>query len=181
MAFNIVRDHLADDHPLRQLFRGLVEQVFMVELGICDPPLTDYMAGMLTDFVHVDQIYRMRAVNGEAIREVSRIEAEAYLGPDVAGTQRACVVNRFIGDFTLFWTGVYPEALRARRAGADRLQEYMLQGKRSYGIASELAPPDAAPLPALLRELSDRFEYCVHGLNLVRRCWTDSRLTPRLN
>lgn len=168
---------LPNDHPLRRMFAGVVEQVFMVDLGICDPPLTGYMTSVLSDFVHVDQIFRMRSVDGQAIREVSRMEADAYLGPEVQASQRNCLVNRFIGDFTLFWTGVYPEALRSRAAG-DRLREYVLQGKRSYGIASELAPSDSQPPPALLRELSDRFEHCVHGLHLVRQSW--QRANPRL-
>lgn len=94
-------------HPLRRLFRGLVEQVFMAELGVCDTRLTDYLSALLGDFVHVDAIYRLRTVDGEVIREVSRAEAEAYLGPEVDGTCRTRLINRYIGDFTLFWTGVY--------------------------------------------------------------------------
>jgi hypothetical protein len=162
---------ISQGHPLRRLFGGLVEQVFMIDMGICDTGLTDYLGSMLSDFVHVDAIYRLQTVDGEVIREVSRAEAEACLGPEVAGTERRRLVNRYIGDFTLFWTGVYPESLRCRGRGADRLREYLLRGRRSYGIASELSTGRAEPPAELLRKLSDEFEACVHGLHLVREGW----------
>jgi hypothetical protein len=162
--------NIGKGHPLRRLFRGLVEQVFMTEMGICDIRLTDYLSALLTDFVHVDAIYRLRTVDGSVIREMSHAEAEAYLGPDVDATRRTRIINRYIGDFTLFWTGVYPENLR-RRGGVNRLHEYLLQGRRSYGIASDLTTPDLHPPAALLRRLSEEFESCVHGLHLVREGW----------
>jgi hypothetical protein len=121
--------------------------------------------------VHVDGIYRMRTVSGEAIRDISRVEAEAHFGPDVDSTTRSRLINRYIGDFTLFWTGVYPESLRLPRRGVDRLHGYLIQGKRSYGIASELSGEETEPPAMLLRQLSREFECCVHGLHLVREGW----------
>ena len=162
---------IPQSHPLRRLFGGLVEQVFMTEMGICDTRLTDYLGALLSNFVHIDAIFRLRTVDGELIREVSRAEAEAYLGPEVDGTLRRWMINRHIGDFTLFWTGVYPEGLRCRSGGVDRLHEYLLQGRRSYGIASELSTEQVQPPAALLRKLSDEFEACMHGLHLVREGW----------
>ena len=166
-----MRWQIQPDHPLRRLFGGLVEQVFQAELGICDPHLTDYLTRLLSEFVHIDAIYRLRSVSGDVIREVSRAEAEAYLGPHVDPTERTRVINRFIGDFTLFWTGVYPETLSPRHSGVSRLNEYLLHGRRSYGIASELSNADTEPPGALLRRLSEEFESCVHGLHLVRESW----------
>jgi hypothetical protein len=170
---------LDNGQTLQQMFAGLVEQVFESDLGLCSPRLTDYVSGLLAEFVHVDRIYRLRNVDGDVIREVSRMEAEGLLGGEVSSSARRYMINRYIGDFTLFWTGVYPESLRPRLAGVDRLHEFLLQGRRSYGIASELAPPDAQPDPALLRELSHEFEACVHGLQRVRSCFgaADRRLS----
>ena len=167
---------------LRRLFGGIVEQVFLAEVGICAPAVTDYLSAMLADFVHVDRIYRMRTVDGEVIREVSRLEAEADLGVVVDLSTRDRLVNRYIGDFTLFWTGLYPETLRPRRLfGVDRLREYMLQGKRGYEVAGELSGAADVPPPELLYELSGQFEYCVHGLHLVRESWEQLARAPRQN
>lgn len=159
------------DHPLRRLFSGLVEQVFMTELGVCNPALTDYLSDMLIDFVHIDAIYRLRTMDGRRIVELSEMEAQAWLGPDIPAQQRRRLVNKYIGDFTLFWTGIYPENLRPRHQGVDRLGEYLLQGKRSYGIASELSDADAQPPASLLAQLSEEFECCMHGLHRVRSSW----------
>jgi len=156
------------NHPLRRLFRGTVEQVFMTEVGICDPRLTEYLSEMLGDFVHVDQIFRLRDVTGRTIRELSRMEADAYLGPECSETQRRRVIYRYMGDFTLFWTGLYPENLRRPNTVVDRFDEYVLEGKRSYGIASELSKGLDDPPAEILRQLSHEFEICVHGLHLVR-------------
>lgn len=158
--------------PLARFFGGMVEYVFHVELGVCDPRLTSYLGELLSSFVHVDQIYRLRGADGERIYEISRMEAEGRLGPEVEGSARTREVNRFIGDFTLFWTGVYPENVHRRRA--SRLQEYMLRGKRSYRIACELSDENGRPPADLLRRLSAEFECCAHGLNRVRQGWEDA-------
>jgi hypothetical protein len=75
-----------------------------------------------------------------------------------------------VGDFTLFWTGVYPEALsKLQRSGSpDHLLDFQRQGKRSYYLASTLEEGDQAPI---LRRLSDQFELCAFGLSRVRREW----------
>jgi hypothetical protein len=160
------------DSQLRQLFGGLVEQVFNVELGICEPRLTDYLGDMLADFVHIDRIFRLHTVDNETIRELSRMEVEAYLGPQLDETRRRRLINKYIGDFTLFWTGVYPEQLRARhQGGIERLTVYLQEGKRSYAVASELTDEREQPPADVLQQLSEQFEYCVHGLHLVREGW----------
>ncbi len=90
--------------------------------------------------------------------------------------------HRHVGDYTLFWTGVYPEALnRLRRPdSADRQINFCEQGKRSYYLASTLAGDHAS----VLRRLSDQFELCAFGLSRVRREWeahpAESRRGPIL-
>lgn len=163
---------LEPGHPLRRLFDGLVEQVFMVDLGLCDLRLTEYLGELLVDFVHVDRINRLRTVDGEVIRDLSRMEAAARLGPDADDPRRRRLVYKHIGDYTLFWTGLYPERLRPRhQGGIDQLDVYLRQGKRSYGIAGELTAAQDRPPADVLLQLSEQFEYCVHGLHLVRAGW----------
>ena len=38
--------------PLRDYFAGIAEFAFETRLGIADPPLVDYIAGLLTRFIH---------------------------------------------------------------------------------------------------------------------------------
>src|SRR5437016_607414 len=98
------------EHPLRRLFAGLTEQTFMNLLGVADPPLTDYLSELLSRFIHFDAVYRLRNAQGRRLEEVADMVIEARGLPPEGRTRRE--VHRHIGDFTLFWTGVYPEALR---------------------------------------------------------------------
>lgn len=158
----------SSNQHIRALFGGVVQQVFMVDVGLCDPRVTDYLSDMLAEFLHVDRIYRLHTVDGEPIREIQRMQREAYLGPDVDDGTRNRLIHKYIGDFALFWAGVFPEQLTQRRHGADLLREYLLRGKQSYHIASELSRPNMHPPSELLRNLGEHFEFCVHGLHLVR-------------
>lgn len=146
----------------------------MAEIGICDPKLTGYLTNLLVEFVHTDRIYQLHSPEGDAIRDLAAIEKEVVLPTDCDGSERTRIINKYVGDFALFWTGVYPETLRPRRRhGADRLREYMLRGKQSYSIASELTPDQAKPPGELLAHLSEQFECCVHGLHRVRESWEE--------
>ena len=154
-------------HPLLRLFRGITEHTFMAELGIADPGLIGYVAELLARFVPSDALWRLRDTQGRHLQEITAMVAEAENASDVS---RRAEYHRHVGDFALFWTGVYPEALGTRQHAStpDHLLQYQLQGKRSYFVASTLEPGDEAPL---LRRLSHEFELCAVGLSRVRRQW----------
>ncbi len=158
---------LPESHPLHRLFRGFTEQTFMAELGIGDPRLVGYVANLLACFVPSDAIWRLRDAQGRQLKEVSSMLAEAEAASD-DDRRRECY--RHVGDFTLFWTGVYPEALGRLqgRSSPDHLINYQQQGKRSYYLASTLDDGDEAPV---FRRLSNQFELCAFGLSRVRREW----------
>jgi hypothetical protein len=83
-------------------------------------------------------------------------------------------VHRHIGDFTLFWTGLYPEALResAGPGQRDQFASFCHQGKRAYEIASEIEPDsEMLTSSSLLKRMSAQFEMCAYGLREVRRQW----------
>ena len=90
-----------------------------------------------------------------------------------SGALREREVHRHIGDFALFWTGLFPEGLGRRRVSVnpDRLIDYVERGKRSYAIVSGLCDEDSDPPQSIFRRLSRDFEICAHGLGLVRRGW----------
>ncbi|MBI5761765.1 MAG: hypothetical protein HZA46_24910 [Planctomycetales bacterium] len=158
-----------DGESLRKMFAGYTEQTFQVDLGIADPPLIDYLADMLSRFVRWEAIFRVRDTVGRRLEEV----AEMMLEADHRQGKPRREVYRHIGDFTLFWTGVYPEALSRLQESShkDHLLDYTQQGKRSYLIASTYEDElyrDEAPV---LRRLSEEFELCSVGLRRVRDEW----------
>jgi hypothetical protein len=164
------------DHPLRRLFAGLTEQTFISTLGLADPRLTDYLSELLSRFIHMDAVYRLRDARGRRLEEVAEMMIEAEAMPAEGRTRRE--VHRHIGDFTLFWTGVYPEALNRLRSilSKDHFIDYCEQGKRSYYIASTFEEEPYRSEALVLRRLSEGFELVAYGLNQVRREWDRSRL-----
>ena len=144
---------IPESHPLHRLFRGLTESTFMDELGIGDPGLVGYVADLLARFVPSPDVWRLRDAQGRRITEVAAMMAEAEAASD-DDRRRECY--RHVGDFTLFWTGVYPEALGKLRAtaSADHLIDYQAQGKRSYLVASTLGADEAPVLRATATERS---------------------------
>jgi hypothetical protein len=159
---------IPESHPLHRLFRGLTEHAFMNELGIGDPPLVGYVAELLASFVPSQAVWRLRDAQGRQLSQVTAMIAEAEAS-DNAARRREC--HRHVGDFTLFWTGVYPEALGKLQGPCttDALVSYQQQGKRSYHLASTLS--DRGDQGYVLRRLSDQFELCAFGLSRVRREW----------
>ena len=169
---------IPDHHPLRRLFAGLVENAFYADVGMCDPPVADYLVDLLTEFIHLDRVFMLKNAGGRRLEEVAEMLANASLGTQVTGPTRDRIVHKHIGDYTLFWSGVYPENLKyLKHAGkTDHLVDYLKQGKRSYAIASELSAEQTDPPAHVLRRLSDNFEFCVYGLGLVRKSW--EKLNP---
>lgn len=166
------------EHPLRRLFAGLTEHTFFTTLGVADPRLIDYLSGLLSRFLHVNAIWRLRNARGKRLEEVAEMMIEAEALPE-GRTRRE--VHRHIGDFTLFWTGVYPEALERLRSvlSRDHFIDYCAQGKRSYWIASTFEDDEYREEAPVLRRLSEEFELCAYGLSRVRMQW-EARSAPEL-
>lgn len=162
---------ISDQDALRKLFAGLVERAMFVDLGVCEPGIADYLTDLMLEFNHVDRIFALRRAGGDRIHEIAEMLAEAQLGPDTNEPISRRVVHKHIGDFTLFWLGVFPEGVHRLhgRTSDAHMAGYVQQGKRSYALASDLSSEQDDPTPPLLLRLSEHFEQCAHGLGLVRR------------
>jgi hypothetical protein len=163
------------DHPLKRMFAGLAEHAFFSHLGVADPALIDYLSGLLSRFVHTDSIHRLRNAQGESLTEVAAMMIEANELPAGGRTQREFF--RHVGDFALFWTGLYPESVdRIRgRNSKDAIVNYTVQGKRGYYLASTFDDDQYRDEQPVLRRLSEQFELCAIGLREVRREWEETR------
>ena len=154
-----------------RFFSGLSECVFQSRLGVADVQLVDYLSDMLLRFVRVDALHRVRRPNGRPATEVFEMFSEAEQRIGLARRE----VHRHIGDFTLFWSGMYPESLRKLRPahGDDGFLNYCQHGKRAYAIAAEIEGGEDRPPCHLLYKLSEQFELCAYGLREVRREWEE--------
>jgi hypothetical protein len=149
-----------------------VRRHFEEQLGYAEAGLTGYLGNMLARFARLDSLYRIRAQDGRRIHEVAEMLVEGDVRLNATSFEREREVHRHIGDYTLFWTGVFPESVpRLRAASRDVFIDYVLQGKESYYIVStfELGRHrDEAPL---FRRLSEEFELWMEGLRGVRDKW----------
>ncbi|MGI9457528.1 MAG: hypothetical protein ACR2NU_13270 [Aeoliella sp.] len=156
---------------VRRFFAGVTEFVFQTRLGVADPPLTDYLSEMLTRFLRSENVYAVRDVRGSRLTQVADMLEEATRRHGPAKRQ----LHRHIGDFTLFWTGLYPEVADRMRqtSGKDQLLDYRDQGKRNYLIASTIEVEKEQAPSEVLERLSDCFELCTYGLAEVRKTWEE--------
>ncbi len=97
---------------LRQLFHDVVSECYDARLGLRDAEISSYVADLLTEFCRAENIYRIRDAAGNPVRQVG----EMLLASDpVHGTASSFVEERerrkHIGDYTLFFTGMYPESM----------------------------------------------------------------------
>ncbi len=166
------------DHPLKRLFAGLTEYAFQTQLGIADPPLVDYVSDMLSRFVHVDAVYRLRDSVGRPMQELVAMAWEAEKLPPQGRTRRE--YHKHIGDFALYWSGLFPEQVNRVQFTAckDHLLNFAALGKRSYRIASECSTVTCPHEVQVLRRLGDEFELCAVGLHEVRREWDEWQRHP---
>jgi hypothetical protein len=162
---------VTDGDTLRRLFLATTEHTFQVDLGVADPPLIDYLVDLLIRFIRMDAIFKIRDTAGRRLDEVADMMVEA--GQRQANPRREAY--RHIGDFTLFWAGIYPEALSRMKSPdrRDHLVDYFQQGKRSYYLASTFDQKPYQDEAPVLRRLSAEFELCTYGLNRVRHLWEE--------
>lgn len=158
------------DHPLRRHFAGLVEHAFCEQVGLCDPQLTGYLADLLVEYTHIDRLNAMRNARGKELERTAKMLLVLTEDETPTGCERDRTLYRHIGDYVLFWAGIYPEQIQQQKMpGGDTLLDYVSQGKRSYAIVADLTGEGEQLPPSLFRHLSEDFEFCLYGLGLVRR------------
>lgn len=162
-----------ENHPIRKFFTGLTYRNFSIQLGWSDIPVSEYIANILVDFIHVENLFKIRNQKGVAIQTVGEMLLEADVRFNAGSMERERDVHRHIGDFTLFMVGIFPEYLRRIRTRGmihhpDFLIDYMRVGRQSYRNVSELEGESGRESMLMFRKLADNFELCVVGLGSVR-------------
>ena len=159
------------DHPLNHLFTELVQKHLVRSAGIDDREMAAYIASLLVDFTHVDNLFRIRNARGKRLEDVGEmlIESNPLLGGRSFFYERD--VRKHVGDYTLFLAGLFPEHLkRLPKLGTriDVFVDYMEAGKESYRAVASFDQFEFRDIATLFRRLAERFELCVFGLNLVK-------------
>jgi len=163
---------IPESHPLREFFFELVTRQYGHNLALRDIEVSGYVANMLTDFCEDDQLHKIQDVNGRPIDDVGSLllESDPVYGP-APSFDRERQVRKHIGDFTLFFTGMFPESINKYRLRRNRLEnfvDFIKAGKESYYIVSKFDCFEYAKVAPLFKKLSENFEEAMVGLNMVK-------------
>src|SRR5262249_24520287 len=147
------RAPISRNHPLRQLFAELVAK----ELPE-DRDVAAYVGNLLIDFIHVDNLYRIRNCRGKRLEEVGEMLVESNPLLDARSFVREREVRKHIGDYTLFLTGLFPEyvaTLPRRGLRLDSFIDYVKAGKESYRIVAAFNQFEYRRVAPLFRRLAE--------------------------
>jgi hypothetical protein len=155
------RREIPADHPVRVFFQQLTERG-MDQLNLHDPDTIQYITNLLTEFIQIENMYRIQDESGRRLQYVFEMltQASNEMSPSV---RRDCY--KHLGDLTLFNLGLFPESLTYGHHTVSP-DYYAQTGRRSYTIVAEMDSPCRST--TVYRKLSEQFEQCVVGLNWVK-------------
>jgi hypothetical protein len=163
---------ISDRHPLRALFVDLIQQRLLGTAQLNDVAVANYIAGLLIQFCHVENLYRIRNSKGKQLEDVGEMLIES--NPLLEG--RSFIYERelrkHIGDYTMFFAGLFPEhvaRIHQQQRRLDSFVDYLKAGKESYSVVASFDQFEFKDEAPLFKRLSDRFELCVFGLNLMKQ------------
>jgi hypothetical protein len=163
---------IPESHPLQQLFEDLVGRHYAEQIGIRNPQIVAYVSHLLAEFCDSEQLFKIRNAFNRPLSDVGEmlLEADPVYGP-APSFDRERQVRKHIGDYTLFFAGMFPESIhhfRLRRQRLENFVDWMKAGKESYYIVSKFEHFEYAKVAPLFASLSKNFEECVYGLNMVK-------------
>jgi hypothetical protein len=162
---------ISESNPLQQFFQELVERNYC-DVGVRNSEVQAYVSNLLTEFCDADNLYKIKNETGRPLHDVGEmlLAADPVYG-SAPSFDRERQVRKHIGDYSLFFTGMWPEALnhgRLHRARIEGLIDFIHAGKESYFIVSKFEHFEYAKVAPLFRRMSQEFEQLVYGLNQVK-------------
>jgi hypothetical protein len=156
---------------LGALFHPRVEDTLR-DLDLHDPAVADYLAGVLTRFSRVEELWALGATGARLERVADYLEALRG-GPGRAAEAGARLrLVQQLGDYLLFMTGFFWE--RAQSAGARR--HWIRTGREAYRTAGEHAGSPCTR--QVLRRLGDGFDRYAGALSYLREVYLEGEFSP---
>lgn len=166
-----MNNDMNSEHPIRAFFANAVREKIGEEMGLTSVEgVESYLTEMLVRFMHNDGIYAIKDAMGRRVTRLTDMVAEGDIRLKADSFEREREVHRHIGDFLLFWSGLFPESLSKMAAfgTADGFVDPVGQGRMSYYVASTFDYAPHAGEAKVFRALSDRFDEYRYGMGLIR-------------
>ena len=139
--------------PPRLFFTAITKDVF--EEKAIDDAVIVYVSGILTKFLSSENLYKLGNYMIDMLKGIAKLNSYKKYLADV-----------HVGDYSLFFTGVFPEIFKKRTSPAKSLYFYL--GKKAYMDASNTFEARKFGLDELFENLSKDFEEYSCLLNIVK-------------
>lgn len=137
----------------------------LLESGIDDRTLADYIAALLLEFGREDRAYRIDSDDPD--RYYYLVDLVAAM--DTPDGRRQFLVRAHLGNFALWLAGIFPDRVLARvqRRGAPGLDYVEAMGANGFRLAAETRLADRNGLAGLYREAAEAFPRLRIALNRI--------------
>jgi hypothetical protein len=160
---------IPEEHALRQLFHRTVSECYAEHLGVHDREVTSYVADLLTEFCVIENLYCIRDAEGRPVKDVAQmLAASDPINGTAPSFDAERKVRKHIGDYALFSTGMYPEAVQRSKFSDTSFLEMVRTGKESYYIVSQFNLFEYQSEAPFFGRLAEEFESYMYGLTKVR-------------
>lgn len=150
--------------PQNLVFYVLVRHA-LLEHGIADRTLADYISAMLTTYTKGNRAYR---IDDNETGEFSYL-IDLVTAAESASGQHAFMLQAHLGDFALWLSGLFPDYITARvqRRGAPPIEYYETMGATGYRNAADNSAAHTSGMARVYRNCADAFPDLRIALNSV--------------
>ncbi|HEX7091726.1 MAG TPA: hypothetical protein VF192_16415 [Longimicrobiales bacterium] len=150
--------------PAPLVFYLLVRHA-LLENGILDRLIADYLASLLLEFGRAGRAQRIDASSEEQYDYLADIVQA--LGS--ASGRRAFLLRAHLGNMALWLSGLFPDYITARvhRRGAPGIEYYEEMGATGYALAADTADAESYGLDGLYRSCARSFPALRTALNTM--------------
>ncbi len=151
--------------PAPLVFYILVRHA-LLEDGITNPVIADYLAALLLEFGRGE---RARRPTDDADARAYDYLADIVEALDSASGRQAFLLRAHLGNFALWLSGVFPDRITARveRRGAPGIRYYEAMGATGYRLAADTADAENWGLDRLYQTFADNFPVLRVALNRI--------------
>lgn len=151
--------------PPRLAFYVMVRHT-LLESGLSDPRVADYLAALLIEFASHGRAYRIARHDDKTyaylVDLVTDLEAESSM-------RRQFLLHAHIGNYALWLSGLYPDYViaRVRKKASPGLDYYESLGASGYQTASEFELAGRYELRDIFRQVASGFGGLRRALNRI--------------
>ncbi|MBI4544069.1 MAG: hypothetical protein HY703_02610 [Gemmatimonadetes bacterium] len=137
----------------------------LLEGGMGDRSLADYLAALLLNFGERGRAHRIEEADHESFHYLVEI-VEAI---ESARGRRAFLLHAHLGNFALWLSGLFPDAITARvqRRGAPGLEYYEELGATGFRLAADCTHAGSFGLDRVYKRCAESFQDLRISLNRI--------------